>query len=177
MKKQSQSPQSLSDIFAGLTQNIKRLGALYIEKARLKTTEKLTIMLSTIAFTGVVVAVALILLVFITIGFGHWLATSIAPHLAYLIMAGFYLILLVLIVLMRKKWFINPIARFMSRLLVEAPDDENQEGETVSENEIQEVGNDDEPEIDYDKLARHIVKVLDEKADKPEIQEKEGGEL
>lgn len=69
-------------------------------------------------------ALGIVCLVFVSIGIGHLLATSIAPHLAYLIVAAFYLILFVTVIAMRRKLFVDPIARFMSRLLVEEPEDE-----------------------------------------------------
>lgn len=117
----SQKQPTLVDSFADIAQTIRKLGLLYIEKGRLKVTERLTILLSTIAFTAVIIAIALILLIFVSIGVGHLLATSIAPHLAYLIIAGFYLLLFVVMVLFRRPFFVNPIARFMSRLLLDEP--------------------------------------------------------
>lgn len=159
--KQQQSPSGVSDTLSGITSGIKRLGRLYIEKARLKTSEKLTILLSTIAFVAVLVALFLILMVFVSIGIGHLLATSIAPHLAYLFVAAFYLIILVIVAILRKPLFINPIARFISRLLVDAPDDEVSVAETHgAENDPSQ---DLSPEIDYDKLAEHILKNLEKK--------------
>lgn len=116
--------QSISESVGSIVKGVKRLGMLYFEKARLKTTEKITILLSTIAFSAVIMALGIVCLVFVSIGIGHLLATSIAPHLAYLIVAAFYLILFVTVIAMRRKLFVDPIARFMSRLLVEEPEDE-----------------------------------------------------
>ena len=118
----AQKQPSIVDSFADIAASVKKLGTLYVEKGRLIVTERLTILLSSVAFMAVAVAIAFVLLIFISIGVGHLLATSIAPHLAYLIVAGFYLILLVLAILLRKSLFINPIARFMSRLLLEEPE-------------------------------------------------------
>ena len=161
-----QSNDSVSGTLNSLMRNIKRLGLLYVEKARLKTTEKLTILLSTIAFTAIMMALAIVFIVFITIGIGHLLATSIAPHMAYLYVACFYLLIILLVVLLRRKIFIDPIARFMSRLLVEAPeeesDDESEEPRPASPpHENVDVVT---PEIDYDKLARHVVEILQQDA-------------
>ena len=116
---------TILDSLSVLANSFLKLGGLYVEKARLKATERLTILLSTVAFAAIGVALALILLIFISIGVGHLLAASIAPHLAYLIVAGFYLVLFILLIVLRKPLFINPISRFMSRLLLEAPDEES----------------------------------------------------
>lgn len=132
----------------------------------MKTAEKLSILLSTVAFASVIMAIALVLIVFITIGVGHLLATSIAPHMAYLIVAGFYLLLLIVAVLLRKRLFINPIARFMSRLLVEPPkpESENQSFEETSGPDQRSPKETSEIEIDYDELARHVVSMLEKQS-------------
>lgn len=103
---------------------VKKLGNLYIESLRLKSTEKITIILAAVAFYAVAMALGLVCLVFISIGIGHLLATTTAPHLAYLIIAVFYLILLILTIVWRRQIFIDPIARFISRVLVEMPEEE-----------------------------------------------------
>lgn len=118
-QKQPTIAESLSDI----ANSVKKLAGLYLEKGRLKVTERLTILLSTVAFAALIIALALILLIFISIGVGHLLATSIAPHFAYLIVAGFYLLLLIIALALRRQIFVNPIARFMSRLLLDDPNE------------------------------------------------------
>lgn len=162
MERQSQTP--LSESFSAMTKGIRRLGELYISKARLKTTEKLTILLSTIAFSAVVAAIALVFILFVTIGVGHLLATSIAPHLAYLLVAGFYLLVLLVILFMRRTLFIDPISRFLSRLLVEAPESSGESEESPSKtdkaSDLRELTA-ETPEIDYDRLAQHIIAELD----------------
>ncbi|MDE6397162.1 MAG: phage holin family protein [Muribaculaceae bacterium] len=117
----SQKPLSanISALFSG----VKDLGVLYFEKARLKTTEKITILLATVAYSAVIMALGLVCLVFVSIGIGHLLATTLAPHLAYLIIAAFYLIVFILAIVFRRRLFVDPIARFMSRLLVEKPEE------------------------------------------------------
>lgn len=114
---------------------VKKLGNLYIESLRLKSTEKITIILAAVAFYAVAMAFGLVCLVFISIGIGHLLATTIAPHLAYLIIAVFYLILLILTIVWRRQIFIDPIARFISRVLVELPEEERAK-ETARRNDM-----------------------------------------
>lgn len=120
------STQSTTQTFASMVGGIRRLGSLYFENVRLKTTEKITILLAAVAFYAVVMALGLVCLVFVSIGIGHLLATTLAPHLAYLFIAFFYLILFMLTFVWRRQIFIDPIARFMSRLLVEMPEDERE---------------------------------------------------
>lgn len=105
---------------------LKRLFMLFVESARLKVTEKITILLAYVAFVGVILALGLVCLVFISIGIGHLLATTVAPHLAYLIIAAFYLLLFGLAVAFKTPLFVNPVSRFMSRLIVEEPVEERE---------------------------------------------------
>ena len=114
------NPSNLEKMF----ENIKRLLVLEIDYARLTATEKLTIILSTMAIYAVVAVLGTLALVFITLGVGHLLATTIAPHFAYLIVAGFYVVMLVLAFVFRKKIFSDPIARFISKLFVKPPEED-----------------------------------------------------
>ena len=118
-EKNNQELSPNNELVYGTLQSVKRLVQLYLESAKLKTTEKITVLLSSIAFIGVIIALGLVCLVFISIGIGHILATTIAPHLAYLIVAAFYLVLFALTIALKRQIFIDPISRFMSRLLVE----------------------------------------------------------
>lgn len=120
------SSPTTTSVITSIVTGVKRLLGLYVENVRLKTTEKITILLAAIAFYGVIMALGLVCLVFISIGVGHLLATTLAPHMAYLIIAGFYLILFIITFTLRTKIFVDPISRFMSRLLVEMPEDERQ---------------------------------------------------
>lgn len=196
----------ISDTLTSITSGVKRLGMLYLRKGRLQATEKITILLSTLAFTAVVLALAMVLLVFITIGVGHLLATTVAPHWAYLFVAGFYLVVLVLTVVLRRKLFIDPIARFMSRLLIDAPKDESDAPMMPRRRHKEEVKDSDavptpdmtegDPDDEYDEIARRIalllrkgesseeepesgdetVEIVEIVNNDPDLENKEGGE-
>ena len=115
-----------NELVYGTVQSLKRLAQLYLEAIKLKTTEKITILISSIAFVGVALVLGLVCLVFVSIGVGHILATTVAPHLAYLIVAAFYIILFALTIALKRRIFVDPIARFMSQLLVEEPEEERE---------------------------------------------------
>jgi hypothetical protein len=101
--------------------SILRYAKLSLDGARLGLAEKLTILLSTVAFFAVVFVVALVALIFLSIGIGHILASTIAPLWAYVFIALFYLVLIAVLVAFKKQIFINPIARFITRLIVTPP--------------------------------------------------------
>lgn len=107
--------------FQAVYDSIRRLLTLQLDYARLTVAEKLTVLLSTIAFYSMAVALASLVLIFLSIGLGQLLASTDLGKFAYFIVAGMYVVLLVLLFIMRKRLIINPIARFMSRLFVEPP--------------------------------------------------------
>lgn len=100
----------------------RRLFSLKVEDARLMLAVKLTRLLGAVICLFVGFMLFLCLLGFIAAAIGHQLCEAMSPVWAYLIIAAFYLVLLVVIVLAKKYLIINPIARFMSRLIVEHPE-------------------------------------------------------
>ena len=107
----------------GLIDNFKKLLALNLDYARLTAAEKLTILLSTIAFYSMVCILGTLVLIFVSLGVGHLLATTVARVAAYLYVAGFYMVLFILLFVFRKKIFIDPTARFISKLFVKPPEE------------------------------------------------------
>ena len=100
---------------------LRRYLKLLIEDARLTAAEKLTILFSTVSLFALVVIVGVVALVFVSIGIGHLLAETIAPVMAYLYIAGFYILVLIAMIVFKRQLFIDPICRFVTRLIVEPP--------------------------------------------------------
>ena len=111
---------SLGALYTG----VKLLLGLQVENLRLKLTEKITILLAMVAFYAVIMALGLVFFVFVSLALSNLLATVLPPYLAYMTLALVYVLAFVLICLLRRQIFFDAIARFMSRLLVELPEDE-----------------------------------------------------
>lgn len=94
---------------------------LLLEDARLTAAEKLTVLFSTVTFYALLLVVGTVALVFISIGIGHWLAATVAPELAYLFIAAFYVVVLIVLIVFKRQLLIDPICRFITRLIVEPP--------------------------------------------------------
>lgn len=112
---ESNSPNS----FQGMIDHLKRLVTLNIDYARLTAAEKVSILMSTIAFYAVAGVVGMLLVLFISFGVGHLLATTVAPEVAYLYIAGFYLVVFVLLVVFRRQIIVDPITRFITKLFID----------------------------------------------------------
>lgn len=105
----------------GMMGNVQRYLKLLIEDTRLNIAEKLTRLMSAIALAAILLFLAVVTLVFLSLGASMALSDIMDPLWAFIIVAGFYLVLCTVIVLARKTLLINPIARFISRLILNAP--------------------------------------------------------
>ena len=98
-----------------------RLFNLKVEDARLVLAVKITRLLGAIVYLFIGFMLLLCLLGFLAVGVAQLLCEVMSPIGAYAIIAAFYLVLLCVIVMAKKQLIMNPIARFISRLIVEPP--------------------------------------------------------
>lgn len=99
----------------------RRLLRLYCDNARMALAEKMTRLMSVIAmfFIGLILSVCV--LIFVTLGVGRILTEHMADYWSFLIMGGFYLLLIAVMIVFRKPLLVNPLARFLSSLIVAPP--------------------------------------------------------
>lgn len=115
--------------FSIIYQLIKRLIAVKVDDARVAAAEKATSLLASIVYFFVLFMLALCLLGFISAAGAHWLSQVMSPGWAYLIIAGFYALLVAIFVLGKRVIVIDPIARFISKLFVKSPNEVRHEEE------------------------------------------------
>jgi hypothetical protein len=111
-----------------LLRHLRRLIRLYGEGARLLASEKLTLLLSGVALVAVVMALGLFALVFLTLALTQLLLTCMSAPVAYMLVGGFYVLLALLAIGLRRPLIINPIARAISRLLLDPPTPRSSKG-------------------------------------------------
>ena len=92
---------------------------LLVEDTRLSLAEKLTRLLSALAVCAIVIILATVAVVFITIGVS--VAPYLGPQWSLFIVAGVYVLLIVAILVFKSALVVNPIARFISRLILQPP--------------------------------------------------------
>lgn len=110
---------------SGLTETVALYVKLLLEDARLTLAEKLTRLLSAIALCALLLILGIVALVFVSIAVAIMLAASLNPMWALVIVATFYIVVLVVLLVCRNALLVNPIARFISRLVLKAPQKEN----------------------------------------------------
>ena len=105
--------------FEALKSSFKRLISLYIENAKLTAAEKLTLL-----FSGAVVFVIGFILImfslaFLAVALLELLQLAMSPIASSAIIGGIFLVLAVLLIALRKTLVINPMARFLSKLIMD----------------------------------------------------------
>lgn len=114
------SSQTRFDVSA-IARLLRRFINLNIENLRLSLTERLTIMMAAIAFFLIALFLGTIGFVFLTAGLAHILEGAMDVKWVYLIIAGIYFAIVAVVWLLRRRILIDPICRFLSRLIVEPP--------------------------------------------------------
>lgn len=105
----------------GLFDSVRRLIVLNVDYARLSAAEKLSVLLSAIAIYVALLIVGLAALLFLSIGIGYLLAQMVAPIGAFLYVTVAYVVLFGVLYFMRRRLFVDPITRFVTRLFVKPP--------------------------------------------------------
>lgn len=100
---------------------LRRFVRLNIENLRLSLTERLTILMSSVAFFLIALFLGTIGLVFLSAGLAHILEDALEVKWVYLIIAGIYFAIVGTVWIFRRKILIDPICRFLSRMIVEPP--------------------------------------------------------
>lgn len=114
--------------YKSLIELVQQWASLKIEGVRLSVAYRMTILLSTLLLVAIAVILVALIMLFLSIAVAHILSSSMAMEWAYLIVAGGYAVLLVAVVALRRRLIMDAVARFMSRLLLDRPnlDDDEQ---------------------------------------------------
>ena len=117
-----QSDPRSSSVTSAVMSTVSRYIKLLLEDTRLNVTETLTRLLSALTVCALLLVLALATLLFLSLAAGQALADVMNPIWAYVIVASFYAVIAVVIFFCKTVLIVNPIARFLSRLLIEAPE-------------------------------------------------------
>ncbi|MDE6528253.1 MAG: phage holin family protein [Muribaculaceae bacterium] len=131
MKASGKIPQTIHTL-ADLT---RRLISLYIENVKLTAAEKLTVVMS----AGVILIITLVLgifaLAFVSGACIELLALVLPAWASYAILGGFFVLLVLLVLIFRKHLVVNPIARFVSKLVFDGSHNEKDGDDDVEDDE------------------------------------------
>lgn len=120
--------------YLSLWESLRRLFNLEVDNAKMMVAEKLTVLSARLAVCFVVFVVGTCTLIFASMGVADILLENLPPRWTYLLIAAFYALVIVILIAFRRRIFINPIARFMTRVILDPPTQESGKGNTTNEN-------------------------------------------
>ena len=97
------------------------------EYLKLDSAEKLSVLLSAVATAAVCLILALSALFFFVIAFALWLAKMVGAAWSFTIVGGAMLLIIIILLLFRKRWIVQPVARFVAGLFVGEDEEEDDE--------------------------------------------------
>lgn len=112
--------------YTKISSEVRRLFSLEVENLQLMLTEKLTLLFGRLALVAVCFIVGATALVFLSMSVADFLLRGLAPCWTYLIIAGFYILIIIIAASLRRKLIIDPIARFISRVILAPPSADKQ---------------------------------------------------
>lgn len=104
-------------------QPFQRIARLYIQSGKLTLTEVLTRLLAASLIAFVCILFVIIALTFVSYGVVGALSKSMPLTWACLIVGGFYFLIIVLMIVFKRTLIVNPIARFLSKIILDVPDE------------------------------------------------------
>lgn len=99
-----------------LWEKVKNLLLLKLEYTKLTLAEKLTVLMAMAALFMVGLFIVMIVIFFMSVALSQWLGSELGTAWGSLIVAGIYLVLLLLLYALRRQIFFNPIAKFITKL-------------------------------------------------------------
>lgn len=91
---------------------------LEIEYAKLTVAEKFTLLLSAMIIGAICLLMGMVVLILLSFALVELFKMMIPPVLAYMAVSGIICLLILVLYLLRNPLLLNPIARFITRLLI-----------------------------------------------------------
>lgn len=106
------------ETIAQLAESLKHYIGLQSEYVKLDVVEKVVRLLTAFAIAIVTLFLVLFVLICLTIAGAHALTPCVGVVGAYCIVAGIYLLILIMFLLNRRRWVEKPLVRFLAGILL-----------------------------------------------------------
>lgn len=103
------------------TDSLRTLLVLFFNDLRLTATEKLSKLITTFAIVFIVGLLGLGVLLFLSYSMAAFFSTIIPEGFACMIVAGVYLLFIVLVVIFRRALLEDPVTRLISKIILSGP--------------------------------------------------------
>lgn len=101
-----------------LVETLKHYVTLQGEYMRLDVVEKTVRLLTAITMTVVVSLLIVLMLIYLSFAAASALKILVGESMGFLIVAGAYLVLLLLFLTFRKQWIVKPLVKFLASILL-----------------------------------------------------------
>lgn len=91
---------------------------LEVEYAKLTVAEKFTVLLSAMIIGAICLLMGMVVLILLSLSLVELFKMMMVPALAYLAVSGIICLFILILYLLRNPLLLNPIARFITRLLI-----------------------------------------------------------
>lgn len=102
-----------------LFNNLKEYGHLQIDYIKLLSVEKITALFSVLILALLALLLSFGFLFFLTNSLKTCFAAYFDESVAYLLVAGIYVVLAAILIIFRKSLVINPLCRIISRIIID----------------------------------------------------------
>ena len=106
------------ETIAQLVEIIKHYLGLQKEYLKLDVIDKIVRLLTFAALVIVFVLILVAIMMYLSFALAFWLASYTETALAFLVVGGIHLLLIIVIFIFRKKWIEKPLVRFLANLLL-----------------------------------------------------------
>ena len=106
------------ETIAQLVESAKRYIGVKSEYVKLGIIEKVVRLLTIATITFIVFFIVLLMLIYLSFAIAYALAPVVGMVWAFVIVAGAYLLLLILFVIKRRNWIEKPLVRFLAEMLL-----------------------------------------------------------
>lgn len=113
--------ESNNNTFSSLLDSLKKLIMLEIDFVKLTLAEKMIILLSVLTVSIVALMIVMCAMLFISIGVVKMLAIIVPDCWGYIIIGGFYILLLIMLLSLKRILIVNPISRLITKLMLNKP--------------------------------------------------------
>ena len=115
----------LSDNVTEISENAKEYIRLKIDILKLTLTEKLSMIISAVLISVIFFLIFLFISMFASLAFIFWFRDHAGPlYIGALIVAGFYLLVGIVIFFIRNRLFIDPLVSRIAKILLEEEDED-----------------------------------------------------
>lgn len=108
-------------VMSVVVEKVKKIGKLYLEDAKLNVTEKLSLVISAVVMVMACFLLGIALLICLALCAASALESVLAPVWSFLIVGGIFAILIAVLLLLKEQIVVNPITKFVSKMLLNAP--------------------------------------------------------